>query len=88
VTSVPEPWASSAPGPFVTIRAGGPLDGVVTITAIAGSHGRSLVEASWTQDGEPFSESLEAATHDMAQAIANAAANQLAVGKPPRLARD
>jgi hypothetical protein len=88
VSTVPEPWETSAPGPFVTIRAGGPLHGVVTITAIASRRGRSVVEASWTQGGEPFSESLEAATHDMAQAIANAAANQLAAGKPPRLAPD
>ena len=76
-------------GPLVTIRAGGPLDGVVTITALAGRReGRSVVEASWTQDGERRSESLEAATYAMARAIAQAAANQFAVGKPPHLARD
>ena len=84
----PAPWQTDAPGPFVTIRAGGPLDGVVTITAVAGRSDRSLVEASWTQDGQRLSESLEAATYDIARAIANAAANQFAVGKPPKLARD
>ena len=83
-----EAWETRAPGPFVTIRAGGPLDGVVTITAIAGANGRSVVEAAWTQDGEAYSESLEAATYDIARAIANAAANQFAVGKRPNLARD
>jgi hypothetical protein len=83
-----EPWETNAPGPFVTIRAGGPLDGVVTITAIAGGKGRSLVRAAWTQDGQPCAESLEAATYAMARAIANAAANQFAVGRRPRLARD
>jgi hypothetical protein len=60
-----EAWETRAPGPFVTIRAGGPLDGVVTITAIAGANGRSVVEAAWTQDGEAYSESLEAATYDI-----------------------
>ena len=83
-----QPWETNAPAPFVTIRAGGPLDGVVTITAIAGGNGRSVVEASWTQDGEACSESLEAATYDIARAIANAAANQFAAGKRPNLARD
>jgi hypothetical protein len=42
-----EAWETRAPGPFVTIRAGGPLDGVVTITAIAGGRGRSLFRAAW-----------------------------------------
>jgi len=88
VTSVSESWETNAPGPFVTIRAGGPLDGVVTITAITGGNGRSVVEASWTQDGEACTESLEAATYDIARAIANAAANQFAVGKRPNLMRD
>jgi hypothetical protein len=83
-----EAWETRALGPFVTIRAGGPLDGVVTITAIAGANGRSVVEAAWTQDGEAYSESLEAATYDIARAIANAAANQFAVGRRPNLARD
>ena len=74
---------------MVTIRAGGPLDGVVTITALAGRReGRSVVEASWTHDGQRYSESLEAATFAIARAIAQAAANQFAVGKPPHLARD
>jgi hypothetical protein len=61
---------------------------LVTITAIEGGKGRTLVGASWTQDGELRSESLEAPTYEMARAIANAAANQFAVGKRPHLARD
>ena len=88
MTSVSESWETNAPGPFVTIRAGGPFDGVVTIAAIAESGGRCRVEASWRQNGEACSESLEAATYDMARAIAQAAANQFAVGKRPKLARD
>jgi hypothetical protein len=83
-----QPWETNASAPFVTIRAGGPLDGVVTITEVAAGNGRSVVEASWTQDGEACSESLEAATYYIARAIANAAANQFAVGRRPNLARD
>jgi hypothetical protein len=88
VTSL-QPSETNSRGPLVTIRAGGPLDGVVTITAIGGRReGRSVVEASWTNDGQRHSQSLEAATYAMARAIAQAAANQFAVGKPPHLARD
>jgi hypothetical protein len=83
-----EPWETNAPGPFVTIRAGGPLDGVVTITAIADGHGRTLVEASWAQDGQPSSDSVEVETYDAAREIAHTIANQLAAGTPPDLARD
>ena len=84
-----QPSETDSRGPLVTIRAGGPLDGVVTITAIGGRRGgRSVVEASWMQDGQRRLESLEAATYAMARAIAQAAANQFALGKPPHLARD
>ena len=81
-------WMPNRPGPFVTIRAGGPLDGRVTITTLAGSGGRCSVEASWTEDGEARSESLEAANYSVARPIAQAAANQFAVGNRPRLTRD
>lgn len=79
---------STGSAPFVTIRAGGPLDGVVTITAISGAGGRSRVVASWTQDGEVRSQWLDAASYRIARAIANAAANQFALGNRPTLARD
>jgi hypothetical protein len=39
-------------------------------------------------NGQARSESLEAASYAMARAIANAAANQFAVGRRPHLARD
>jgi hypothetical protein len=82
-------WQTDAPGPFVTtIRAGGPLDGVVTITAIADGHGRALVEASWAQDGQPSSDSVEVETYDAAREIARTIADQLAAGTPPDLTRD
>jgi hypothetical protein len=67
VSSDPAPWQTDAPGPFVTIRAGGPLDGVVTITAIAEGNGRSRVGASWTQDGHTHRDSVEVDTYDHAR---------------------
>lgn len=76
-----------APRPYVTIRAGGPLHGVVRITATADGAGRTLVEASWTQDGQPYSDTLELDTSEDARNVANSAANQLAAGKPPDLTR-
>jgi len=42
---------TSAPGAFLSIRAGGPLDGAVAISA-PDAPGRLLVEASWTVDGD------------------------------------
>ena len=65
-----DPRRTNAPRSLITIRAGG----------------RRLVEATWRQDGEVCSDSLEAATSNLARAIANAAANQLAVGERPNLA--
>ena len=83
-----ESWQTDASSPFMTIRAGGPLDGVVTITAIADGHGRALVEALWAQDGQPSSDSVEVETHDAAREIAHTIASQLAAGTPPDLTRD
>jgi hypothetical protein len=79
---------TDAPSPSITIRAGGPLDGVVTITAIADGHGRTLVEASWAQDARRSSDSVEVETYDAAREIAHTIANQLAAGTPPDLTRD
>jgi hypothetical protein len=81
-------WQTDAPGPFVTIRAGGPLDGVVTITAIADGHRRTLVAASWTQDGHACSDSVEIETYEDARIIAREAADALAAGRPPSFERD
>ena len=81
-------WQTDAPGPFVTIRAGGPLDGVVTITAVAAGHRRTLVAASWKQDGHACSDSVGTETYDDARIIAREAADDLAAGRPPSFARD
>jgi len=71
----------------VTIRAGGPFDAVVTMTVVEDGRGHTRVAASWTEDGQSWSESLESASYRIARAIAQAAANQLSLGKQPQLAR-
>ena len=76
-----------APGPL-TIRAGGPLEGIVTLTPIDGGHGRTLVEAFWTDAGHARSDSVEADTHDAGREIAQTAADELAAGIPPDFTRD
>ena len=82
------PWQTDAPGPFLTIRPGGPLDGVVTIAAVPDGHGRTLVGASWTLDGHRQSDSVEVETYEHARELANVIAKELAEGTPPDLARD
>jgi hypothetical protein len=88
VAQDPGSWQTDAPGPFITIGAGGPFQGVVTLVAIEGGHGRTLVEASWVQGGHAHSDSVEADTFENAQIIAREAADQLAAGRPPEFTRD
>jgi hypothetical protein len=88
VTGDAEAWQTDAPGPFVTIRASGPLDGIVTITAVSEGHGRSLVGASWTADGHTHSDSVEVETYEHARELANSIAKELAEGTAPDLTRD
>lgn len=87
-TDDPGTWQTDAPGPFMTIRAGGPFDGAVTLTAIEGGHGRTLVAASWTQDGHVHRDSVEADTFENARIIAREAADELADGRAPDFTRD
>jgi hypothetical protein len=84
----PDSWQTDAPGPFVTIRAGGPLDGVVTLTAIEGGHGRTLVEAFWTEGGHARSDSVEVESYEHARVIAREVADEFASGRVPDLSRD
>jgi hypothetical protein len=70
-------------GPFLSIRAGGPFDGVVTITAIADGRGRLLVQAQWTRKNEKQSTSRIADDHDDAQSLAQQWADLLAAGNEP-----
>jgi hypothetical protein len=76
----PETYAS---GPFLSIRTGGPFDGVVTITAVADGDGRVLVEAAWTREHEPQSASRIVAGYDPARTLAQQWADQLAGGTEP-----
>ena len=79
---------AGVPGAPLTISAGGPFGGVVTVTAVAGGHGRTLVMAAWTQDGRPHTDSVETETYEDARTIAAEAADDLASGHAPSLARD
>ena len=78
--ATPETYPS---GPFVSIRAGGPFNGVVTITAVADGNGRVLVEAAWTRENKPQSTSRILAGYDPARALAHRWADQLAAGTEP-----
>jgi hypothetical protein len=70
------------------MRAGGPLDGVVSITALPESGGRCTVTATWVDETlGRRSEQLEAASFTVARRIAKAAASQLSLGRAPHLAR-
>ncbi len=83
-----EPWQTDAAGPFVTIRAGGPLEGIVTLTAITEGHGRTLVAARLTQDGTTKSVSLEVDSYEQARTVAHTAVAELATGHAADFAHD
>jgi hypothetical protein len=72
-----------ASGPFLSIRAGGPFNGTVTITAVADGNGRVLVEAAWTGEHKPQSASRILAGYDPARTLAQQWADQLAAGTEP-----
>jgi hypothetical protein len=78
-----ESWESSAPGPYLTIRTGGPLDGLVTITA-TGSEGRVTIEATWGVPHLRSSVTAERVGHRAADGLAQAWANELAAGREPQ----
>ena len=76
----------SAPGPFVTIRAGGLFDGAaVRITASGSEQGRLVVSAAWTCGGDPRRVSATVAGYARARAVAHVWADTLAAGQEPRL---
>ena len=72
-----------ASGPLLSIRAGGPFSGTVTITAVADGNGRVLVEATWTREHKPQSASRILAGYDPARMLAQQWADQLAAGTEP-----
>jgi hypothetical protein len=79
----PQAWESSAPGPYVTIRTGGPLNGLVTLIA-TGSEGRITVEASWGVPHLRTTATAERVGHAAAHELAQAWANERAVGREPQ----
>ena len=76
---------TNQPGEFITIRAGGPLDGVVTVAPIAQGHGRTLVIASWIRYGHTHWDTVEVETFELGLTHARSIADQLAAGTPPAL---
>jgi hypothetical protein len=74
---------TSAPGAFLTIRAPGPLEGVVTISVTQGK-GELLVEAAWKPSGaDPRSASATVSNYAAASALAHLWADELARGREP-----
>ena len=78
--ATPETYAS---GPFASIRAGGPFNGVVTITTVADGNGRVLVNAAWTRENKPQSAARILDSDDTARTLARQWADQLAAGTEP-----
>ena len=76
-----EAWEMSAPGAYVTIRAGGPLDGVVTLTVASGG---VVVEATWGSRYARTTLSAERPDHASASELADVWADGLAGGREPR----
>ena len=74
-------WMTSAPGAFMTMRPGGPFDGSVAISV--GNEGRLLVEATWTNDGEPRTASRSIEGYEAARDLAHDGADKLAAGQEP-----
>jgi hypothetical protein len=67
--------------PYLTIRAGGPLDGQVTLTG--GPEDRVRVQATWGPAHERVSATADLVGRAAADALAQAWANELAVGREP-----
>ena len=80
-----EPWMTSSAGPFVTIKPGGPLHGVVTISVAPDTAEHPLiVDATWKPlDSDPRSLSQPADDYTTARRLAHQWADQLAAGHEP-----
>jgi hypothetical protein len=75
-------WMNNAPGPFVQMKPGGPLDPVVEIATADAGHLR--ITASWTSLGDrrTLSETV-ANDYDAARLRVHLIADQLAIGREP-----
>jgi hypothetical protein len=79
-----EPWMTSSRGPFLTLNAGGPLSGIVTITALPEQGAHLVVEGNWrTIHGEPRTASAAIEGYNAARKLAHEWADQLAAGHEP-----
>ena len=79
-----EPWMTSSRGPFLTLNAGGPLSGIVTITALPEQGAHLVVDAHWrTIHGEPRTASGAIEGYNAARKLAHEWAGQLAAGREP-----
>jgi hypothetical protein len=79
-----EPWMTSSPGPFLTLNAGGPLGGIVTLTALPEQGAHLIVDAHWkTIHGEPRTASAAIEGYNAARKLAHDWAGQLAAGREP-----
>ena len=74
---------TSSAGPFLTMNAGGPMQGVVTISVATKGDDQLLVEAAWKCNGAPRSTSATFTGYDAARALAHEWADQLAAGREP-----
>ena len=76
---------TSSAGPFLTMNAGGPMQGVVTISVATKGDNQLLVEAAWKCNGDPRSTSATFTGYYATRALAHEWADQLAAGRePPR----
>jgi hypothetical protein len=84
---VPDPtldaWMTSSAGPFLTMNAGGPLEGVATIAVATEGSDQLVVEAAWKCNGDSRSTSATVTGYDAARALAHQWADQLASGREP-----
>jgi hypothetical protein len=74
---------TSSRGPFLTLNAGGPLSGIVTITALPEQGAHLIVDAHWTLHGEPRTACAEIEGYNAARKLAHEWAGQLAAGHGP-----
>ena len=79
-----DPWMTSSRGPFLTLNTGGPLSGIVTITALPERGAHLIVDANWrTIHGEPRTASTAIDGYSAARELAHEWADQLAAGYEP-----
>lgn len=72
---------TSAPGPFLTMRAGGPLNGSIALSANIDDG--VLVEATWTCAGELRTASQTVEDYESARELAQRWAHTLDAGREP-----